>query len=244
MNLEIELLRYIDERMAAEGKTRSALARYMGKAPSTITKLFAKIDPHRSAVGDEGREQRNLKIEDLEQMLRFLGIEFSHDVLVASRKVYVTFAPLRGTVAHGIWREREMLSKQGEDTRIQIPSLPISEFAHLDQYALQVADTHAEKYVSQNGYILCVDFLLARTSPKHEDIVVIERQVKVPAATRNVCLIERAIRQVVIEGSDVLLKPLTDSPNVDEIRYAADDQQVRITELVVGSFLLSPNMKL
>lgn len=246
MTLEEELLSFIKQKMTEQGRTRSELARYMRKSPSTVTKLFSRLDPPGDDDGGDGganttKEQRNLKIEDLDQMLRFLGMEFSHDILVARRKVYVKFAPLKGVVAHGLWREREMSSVKIPEKPIEIPSLPIAEFAHLDQYALQVVDSHAEKYVSQNGYIVCLDFLKARGAPKAEDIVVIERQVELPAATRNVTLLERAVRKVTPSEGGFTLTPLTENPAVDSIQYDPSDTKVRITDLVIGTFQLSPN---
>ena len=252
MTLEEEILRFINAQMVAQGKTRSEMARFMRKSPSAITKLFSRIDSAKAESGSANqKEQRALKIEDLDQMLRFLGVEFSRDILVARQKVSVKFAPIRGVVAHGIWREQEMSSDQSSEEQGAkpeekgvIPCLPIAEFEHLPQYALQVADAHAKDYISQNGYIVCVAFIKARPTPKVDDIVVIERQVQLPAATRNVMLVERGVRKVVLGDSGLMLTPLTSDASVDAIPYSATDGQVRITDLVIGSFQLPPNISL
>lgn len=235
MMLDEQMIKFILEKMEEQGKTRIALAQHLGKNPSQITRL---LRPHQATASKSGKKAAGLTVRELGQIFQFLGVDLSRDIFVAPRKLHVKLAPLRGYVAHGVWRERDMFPSS---VLKEIPFLEIPEFTHLDQYAYQVVDTHADQYVPQDAFILCVDYGLARSEPKHNDIVVIERRNSFPAATRNVVTFERAIRKVDCSGPEVTLRALTSEPDVDAVPYTGDRPDMRISDLVLGWISLSPN---
>lgn len=235
MKLDEELIQFILEELDRQDKTKSGLARHLKKHPSQVTRL---LHPKRAEDGKGTKQSAELTVRDLGKIFEYLELDFSPDIFVSRRKVSVKLAPLRGTVAHGVWREREMLPKS---TIKEIPFPDVPEFSHLEQYAYQVIDSHGEHFVPQDGLILCVQFSGARSEPKNGDIVVIERQTTLPAATRNVIATERALRKVVIEKGRIILRPLTSDKQVDEIVYDPTSPNVRIAELVIGWISLSPN---
>ncbi len=235
MPLDEELRIFILEELARQDKTLLALAQHLGKDSSQMTRL---LRPKKTKDGMATKGSAELKVKDLEKIFQFLGLDISRDMLVAPAKLYVNFAPVKGTVAHGIWRERDMLPKSSLQ---EIPFPRIPAFANLDAYAYLVIDSHAQNYVSEGSYILCVKFAEARSQPRNQDIVVIERQTTVPAARRNITTTERAVRQVVFQNGSVMLKAMTTDSQVDDIMYDPTNPQVRIVDLVIGLFSLTPN---
>ena len=235
MQFDEEIIALILETLKAQGKSQSALARHLGKDPAQVTRL---LKPKRTGDGKPTKKSAELTLREMQQIFQFLGLELSREMLVSRKKVSVKLAPVRGMVAHGVWREREMLVKTN---RRDIPFLAVPEFDELEQYAYQVIDRHAEQFVPPDAYILCVQFSEARTQPKRNDIVVIERQSAFSAATRNVIMTERALRKVLIEDGKIVLHALSTDQDVDDISYDPTVPDVKIADLVVGWISLSPN---
>lgn len=227
--LENDLLDYILELMDAQDKKESELAVFLGVHQSQISRMFK---PRRDGVEPKGKKPRELKVKELEKIFQWLGVPLSKDIMVAKRKHYVNLAPLRGTLAHGVWRQKEMLPKTGLR---EIPFLPVGEWAHLEQYAYEISDTHAEHFSGAQSFVLCVSYAQARGHPTNNDIVVIERQNVFPGGKGNVVAIERAVRKMVEDHGHFILKSLSSDPEVDDIAYDPSDTSIRITDLVIGT---------
>jgi hypothetical protein len=126
----------------------------------------------------------------------------------------------------------------------QIPYLPVAEFAHLEQYAYTIIDNHAKSFAEQDSFVICVDYNKARSSPKDEDVVVIERVNTLAGGKSNVVAVERTLRIVSLQDGKVALIPLTDDPDVQEISYDPKGTGITIKALVLGTFNLSTNISL
>src|SRR5262245_51180339 len=100
MTLDEEITRLIKATLESQGKSQASLARHLGINPSSITRL---LNPKRAEDGKSTKHSHDLTVRELQQIFQFLGMELSRDMFVSPRKVHVKLAPLRGTVAHGVW---------------------------------------------------------------------------------------------------------------------------------------------
>jgi tricorn protease-like protein len=231
--------RLFNAELVAQNKSRSELARYLQVNPSQISRLLGVEEKNKGKSPPIKLAQ--LTLDKVEQISRFLDIKMSPEILIARGKSYVKFAPFRGELAHGVWLEKIMVRQKHVR---QIPYLPVAEFAHLEQYAYTIIDNHAKSFAEQDSFVICVDYNKARSSPKDEDVVVIERVNTLAGGKSNVVAVERTLRIVSLQDGKVALIPLTDDPDVQEISYDPKGTGITIKALVLGTFNLSTNISL
>lgn len=205
------------------GKTQGALAKHLGVHSSDISRFLRG-------------ERKRISEEQAFLAAEFLNSELPKE-LFANKRLYVNKAPLRGTIAAGILRAKDM---EPPASISNIPYLPTKLFSDLEQYAFQLVDDSAEDYAPANAFVIFVDFGHARTAPLHGDIVRIEQMVRTSGRLKTQEFIEASLRRVdVTRGGIVLRKLSANNQHVHDLPYDPDDRSLRICDLAIGYYVMT-----
>lgn len=141
-------------------------------------------------------------------------------------EIAVTSAPIKGTVAAGMWLE----SDDENHDNMSVPIVP-GGYVKLDQFAYRVSGSSADLLKIFDGdFVICVSFSSVRPSPQQNDVVVVEQ--------RRGDLVERTCKQVRITPAGAIeLWPRSSDPRYQSpIDYKNGSDSVEIVALVVGAY--------
>jgi transcriptional regulator with XRE-family HTH domain len=202
---------------------QGALARHLGITDSELSRFLSG-------------KRKELTLEQLMAAAEFLGTDLPEQ-LFASQKLYVKKAPLRGTIAAGILRVREMNASAHISN---IAYLPIDTFSEYEQYVYQLVDDHAQDYAPNQACVIFVDFSKARDRPQHGDIVRVEEKVLVSGRTKTREMTEATLRRVEVTRTNITLRRLSSThPDLTDITYDPEEKTIRIADLAIGYIVIT-----
>ena len=144
------------DRLESAGKTRSGLARYLGKHRSLVTKMLTSNRPFR--------------VDEIQDICRYLGVQppgLSLRAPEAGAPVIVSF---QGQIGGAMWHESQ--------PKIERRELPASNpmFPARDQVAWEVYGRVPSLGLQTGDVAICVPFSTYRHEPLANDLVIVKRE--------------------------------------------------------------------
>ncbi len=200
-------------RLKPEGKTRSGLARHLGKEPSAVTKMLRAENP------------QSIPSDLLPKISSYLGIPLPGDTL--GSRVVPSRAVFEGVLAVGAWYEKGADTATA-DRQHMVPAVPAPDLAEFRQYS-RIVQTQTIRDVPAGDYCVFVPYKELRPSPRDGDVVHVRRT--------NGGLEENSLRRISLNGNRVsLVVDVGAAKGID----LHPDHHCAIVGLLVGVFRQSP----
>ena len=227
LGMRMEILRkWLTDQIRNRRVAQGALAKAMGMSDSELSRFLSG-------------KRKQLTVDEIAAAAEFLESDLPEEIFVRP-KIYVKKAPLRGVISAGVLRAEGMEAKASLSA---IPYIPTEEFAHLSQYAYEIGDTHAEDYAPANSYVLFVDFNEARGAPLQDDIVRIEQSFLISGRLQTRHIVETTLRRVDMSDGQIMLRSLSQDPNIQDLIYDPADTSLVIRDLAIGYTVLKGKMR-
>lgn len=168
-------------RLKPEGKTRSGLARHLGKEPSAVTKMLRAENP------------QSIPSDLLPKISSYLGIPLPGDTL--GSRVVPNRAVFEGVLAVGAWYENGV-EAEVNNMRHEVPTVPTLEFGEFQQYS-RIVQTQTFRDILIGDYCVFLRYSDLRSSPRDGDFVHVRRT--------NGQTEENSLRRVVVNEGRVSL---------------------------------------
>ncbi len=149
------------------------------------------------------------------------------------------FVLVRGAVEAGAWKEA---IEWPEDDWYPVPAVPMPAYTDLPQFALEVRGPSMNAVYPDSSMVVCVFLMHLSREPRSGERVVVER--------RRRGFVEATVKEFVVEDGVPKLYPRSDHPQHQEPIVVQtglhdgenenQDEQTRITALVIGSFRPEP----
>ncbi len=149
------------------------------------------------------------------------------------------FVMVRGAVEAGAWKEAV---EWPEDDWYPVPAVPMPAYTDLPQFALEVRGPSMNAVYPVGSIVVCVFLMHLSREPRSGERVVVER--------RRRGFVEATVKEYVVEDGSPMLYPRSDHPQHQEPialqtghqdgENENQDEQTRITALVIGSFRPEP----
>lgn len=222
--MRIEIVRkWLNDEIAKQKANQGRLAEHIGIAGGELSRFLSG-------------KRENLTIDQIFRASEFLQVGFPEE-LFADKKLYVKKAPLRGTIAAGILRAKDM---EPPNSISSIPYLPTELFGDFEQYAFQLADDSAEDYAPPQAFVIFVDFNKARKSPEDGDVVRIEQTYLISGRRMTQEVTEASLKRIKVNGSRVILRSLQSrKADVPDIEYDPSDTALVIRDLAIGYYVMT-----
>lgn len=227
-DFKAEGLAYLRGVIEATGRTPTELARLALVSPTTLTRPLSKVD-HKSAI----------KFQTLAAIAEKTGIPLPATLVAANRDTRSLPKELRLAIRHEV-------AASGFLARDDLPQVPygyrrvapVSPYEFEEQWLERVISDSMDKLIPVGAEIHVVDAEGLRYTPRHNDIVVVER-------TRDQgALVERTVKQIAITpDGQVELWPRSHNPRWNapiQIASDSDDPEhvtVHIAGLVIRAYL-------
>jgi SOS-response transcriptional repressor LexA len=211
---------------------RKNLRRVMAEKGYNMKSLSLKAGLGESAVHKILSRSGDPQISTVKAIAKALEVTIDQLVFnVVSTSTSVKLTPVVGDVAAGVWMETDVWDDEKYE---QIPILP-SRYPGIDQKAWHVSGDSMDMLgISDDSFIVTVDYWAVRTSPTDGDVVVVER--------RRGGLVERTCKEVSVRTGEYELRPQSSDPRYQPIivrpgnRNGDDGTEIEIIGLVVGSY--------
>lgn len=203
-------IEWIVEGLKKPGKTRSGLAKAIGRAPSAVTALL--------------KRERDVKVREVEVIARYLEVEPPAGMLLAGTEPTIRTAFIIGEVAGGVWTEPVI-----EFEKVPAHVVVDEKWPEDAVFVLRVRGNSINRQARDGDLVLCLDIHAAPRDFKDGDWVIIER---VDSSQR----IETTVKRVFSDrGNGYLLMPDSDDPNFQSpIRIGKHDgEEVRVRAFVL-----------
>lgn len=149
------------------------------------------------------------------------------------------FVRVRGAVEAGAWKEAV---EWPEEDWYPVPAVPMPAYTDMPQFALEVRGPSMNAVYPDGSMVVCVFLMHLSREPRSGERVVVER--------RRSGFVEATVKEYVVEDGVPKLYPRSDHPKHQEpivlqtgLQDGEDenqDEQTRITAVVVGSFRPEP----
>ncbi len=157
----------------------------------------------------------------------------------ATVPVDLHFVRVRGAVEAGAWKEAV---EWPEEDWYPVPAVPLPAYTDLPQFALEVRGPSMNAVYPDGSMVVCVFLMHLAREPRSGERVVVER--------RRRGFVEATVKEYVVEDGIPKLYPRSDHPQHQEPIVLPtghnegedenQDDQTRITALVIGSFRPEP----
>lgn len=222
---------WIRRGLARPGKTRSGLAKAAGVHVSQVTHWLA------------GR--RHIKAHQLERIARYLelappaayaethinNLPLSNNAYIDPGHASVTYVPIVGETAAGIWREEDVTPQLTDAPTI--PVIPL-DYPVSQQFAYRVIGNSMNKRRIWDGdYVVCVPYFEKRAELTEGDLVVVQR--------RDGHLVERTLKIIHVTPTGYELQPSSTEPGHKTITIPRnfepeDGVEIEVVGFAVGRY--------
>ena len=177
---------WIEEGLRKPGKSKTGLAKALGRAPSMVTALL--------------KPERELKVREVKIIAGYLEVEAPVDFPQPEPEPAVDTAFITGEVAGGVWTEPGYEFEPIPTTVARPGRWPAGSV-----YLLRVRGSSINRKATDGDLVMCLDTFAAPRRFKVGDWVIAERE-------RN-GMIETTVKKVDVEPSgDFVLMPDSDDP--------------------------------
>lgn len=227
MSYNEEAIQYLRHVIDVTGKTASALAKLVGKSPTTFTRPLAQQDDWKFGI----------RFSTLQELSEKTGVPLPSslveaDVPAPSAAASEIKLPIKYEVAASGFVPRDELAQEPLGFRT-VPSIP--GYERHPQWLERVISDSMDRMLPVGCLIHVVDAKSLRYRARHGDIVVVERE------RLDGSLVERTVKQIAIEGDVVELWPRSHNPRwqraVEMRDGTSEDEDFSVT--IVGRVLQS-----
>lgn len=170
MGLNLQWIEWIERGLAKPGKTRTGLAKALGRNPSMITALLSG--------------KRELKVREIETIARYLGEPAPAGSINEQAQPTIDYVPIMGEVEAGVWRELFDIG----DTEFETYPMPVDpRWPPGSVYAFRIRGESINRRARDGDLVVCLDKMAAPRELRDGDWVIAER--------RRLGAVERTVKQ-------------------------------------------------
>lgn len=229
MSYNREAIEYLRHVIDVTGKTPTALAKMVQKAPTTFTRPLAQSADWKFGI----------RFATLQELAEKTGVPLPASLLASETEAdaaptptHEVRLPIRYEVAASGFVPRDELA----DEPVGFQTVPsIKGYERHEQWLERVISDSMDRILPVGCLIHVIDAHSLRYRPRHGDIVVVERE------RRDGSLVERTVKQISVEGDVVELWPRSHNPRwhrAVELRDGTETDE-EFTVQIVGRVMQS-----